>query len=261
MKKGLWPITFGVLLMFYQIFGVSGGYFEDMKIFYVYFSALAEITTDSVWIYYILTYIVGILSIALLIWGFQAFIKDSPQSLQTNRMVMSYRALKDTRTLAQCAVLVALYVVLDMLPKFPYLEITFAFVALAGIAYIAGPISGFFCGGVCEILGYLLAPKTGPLHLGFTFTAMLTGFVMGCFLYKKDLNIWRVIISRSIVAVFLNLGLNTYWLADIYGDAYIALIPGRAVKLLQLPLDVFLIFLIIKLIAKINKDKTKKKHN
>lgn len=258
MKKGLWPITFGVLLMFYQIFGVSGGYFEDMEIYYVLFPVIAEIQTDSVWIYHILTYIVGIFSIALLVWGFQAFIKDSPESVNTNRMVKSYRAIKDTRTLAQCAVLVALYVVLDMLPKFPYLEITFGFVALAGIAYIAGPITGFFCGGVCEILGYLLAPKTGPLHLGFTFTAMLTGFVMGLFLYDRDLKLWRVIVSRSIVAVFLNLGLNTYWLSDIYGDAYIALIPGRAVKLLQLPLDVFLIFLITKLIAKINKQQKAK---
>ena len=255
MKKGLWPLTFGVLFLLYQIFGVSGGYFEGMDTYYVHFAVIAEITTDSAWLYYIMTYVVGAFSIALLIWGFQAFIKDSPESLKTNRMIKSYRAIKDTRTLAQCAVLVALYVVLDMMPKFPYLEITFAFVALAGIAYIAGPITGFFCGGVCEILGYLLAPKTGPLHLGFTFTAMLTGFVMGCFLYERDLNVWRVIISRSIVAVFLNLGLNTYWLADIYGDAYIALIPGRAVKLLQLPIDVFLIFLILKLIAKINEDK------
>ncbi|MBR5479201.1 MAG: folate family ECF transporter S component [Clostridia bacterium] len=261
MKKGLWPLTFGVLFLLYQIFGVSGGYFDDLGVYYVLFSPFSEITTDAVWIHYILTYITGVLGILLLIWGFQAFIKDSPESLNTNRMVKSYRAIKDTRTLAQCAVLVALYVVLDMMPKFPYLEITFAFVALAGIAYIAGPISGFFCGGVCEILGYLLAPKTGPLHLGFTFTAMLTGFVMGCFLYERDLNVWRVIISRSIVAVFLNLGLNTYWLSDIYGEGYLVLIPSRAVKLLQLPIDVFLIFLILKLIAKINKDKKiNKKH-
>ncbi len=260
MKKGIWTIFLSILLIALQVFGTTGVYLESMQVYsvcYSIFGLVWEIVTDSAILFYLLNYIVGVLGLALLLWGIRVYAKDTLSANEQNRFVDSYYAIKDTRTLAQCAVLVALYVVLDMLPKFPYLEITFAFVALAGIAYIAGPVSGFFCGGICEVLGYLLAPKTGPLHLGFTLTAMLTGFVMGCFLYKKDLNLWRIIISRSIVAVFLNLGLNTYWLSNIYGDAFLVLIPSRAVKLLQLPLDVFLIFAMIKVISMVNKKTNK----
>ncbi len=163
--------------------------------------------------------------------------------------------IKNVHTMTQCAIFIALYVVLDAFSvNFMTVQFTFSFLALAVIAYIAGPTTAFFCGGACEVLGYLLAPKTGPLHLGFTFTAMLTGLVMGLFLYKRDLKLWRVIVSRSIVAFILNLCLNTYWISTMIGKAYMLMLPGRALKtVIELPIDIILIFLVLKLTTVIDK--------
>jgi len=269
MKKGKSLIFFGTLLIFEQIFFVSGFYTDLMggDIYTVSYNILGftlEFIMDKAWLYYSMNYIIGVLGTVLLLIGLHRYSKSSYQASATNRFTDSYYALKDTRTLVQCAVLVALYVVLDMLQiKLPFLEFTFAFVALAGIAYIAGPVTGFFCGGICEILGYLMAPKTGPLHLGITFTAMLTGFVMGAFLYKREIKIVNIIIARSIVAVIFNLGLNTYWISTLIGKAYLAMLPARAIKtFVELPVDIFLIFLVLKLVLRINKGQnTKKKEN
>lgn len=168
--------------------------------------------------------------------------------------------LKNVHTLTLCAVFVALYVVVDAFSiNFLTAQFTFSYLALAAIAYVAGPTTAFFCGGVCEVLGYLLAPKTGPLHLGFTFTAMLTGLVMGLFLYKRNIKLWRVIVSRSIVAFILNLMLNTYWISTLIGKAYLTMLPGRALKtVIQLPIDIILIFLILKLITVIDNKRVSK---
>ncbi len=168
--------------------------------------------------------------------------------------------MKNVHKLTLCAIFVALYVVVDAFSvNFLTAQFTFSYLALAAIAYIAGPTTAFFCGGICEVIGYMLAPKTGPLHLGFTFTAMLTGLVMGLFLYKRDLKLWRVIVSRSVVAFILNLALNTYWLSTLIGKAYLVMIPMRALKtVIQLPIDIILIFLILKVIFVINNKTTSK---
>ena len=166
----------------------------------------------------------------------------------------SLMEVKNVHVLVQCAIFIALYVVVDAFSiNLPMLQFTFSYLALAVIAYIAGPSTAFFCGGICEVIGYMLAPKTGPLHLGFTFTSMLTGFVMGLFLYKRDLKLWRIIVSRGIVAFVLNLGLNTYWLSDLIGKAYIPLLPARFIKtIIQYPIDIILIFIILKIVITIN---------
>ncbi|MEG2857721.1 MAG: folate family ECF transporter S component, partial [Clostridia bacterium] len=121
------------------------------------------------------------------------------------------------------------------------------YVAIAAIAMIAGPIAAFICGGAVEVLGFALHPGPGGYFPGFTITTMLTGLVMGCFFYRREIKLWRVIAARSIVVTVLHLGLNTFWLSMIYHDAFLVLLPGRIFKTVALlPLEVALILLTLK---------------
>lgn len=178
-----------------------------------------------------------------------------------NRLVSSLREITNLRTMTQCALLIALHLVLNSFSIFitPTLKFTVAYVALAAIALIAGPVVAFFSGGIVDVLGYLLHPGMGALHPGITLTTMLTGFVMGLFLYQRDLKLWRVIVSRSIVSLFLNFLLNTYWISTLVGKAYMVLLPQRVLKTLILfPIEVFLIFLTLKTVMVVQ---TKLAHN
>jgi len=83
---------------------------------------------------------------------------------------------------------------------------------------------------------------------------MLTGLVFGLFLYKKKLKLWRVIVSKACINIFLNLLLNTYWLAGLYGEGYLAMLPARLGKnLILLPLEVTLIFLVLKVVNSVTR--------
>ena len=72
-------------------------------------------------------------------------------------------------------------------------------------------------------------------------------------LYKKPLSLKRVIIANSIVAVTVNLFLNTLWLTLLYGDAFFALLPARAAKqLIMLPVDTLLFYMTAKILSRAN---------
>lgn len=180
-----------------------------------------------------------------------------------NRLVSSLREITNLRTMTQCALLIALYLVLNSFSIYltPTLKFTVAYVALAAIAMLAGPVVAFFSGGIVEVLGYLLHPGMGAFHPGIALTCMLTGFIMGIFLYQRDLKLWRVIVSRSIVAVFLNLLLNTYWISTLIGKAYIVLLPERLLKtVLLLPIEIFLIFLTLKTVMVVQTSLSRRKN-
>lgn len=169
-----------------------------------------------------------------------------------NRFYESLLEVKNLRIMTQCAILIALYLVLNNFSIYitPTLKLTVSYVALAGIAWLAGPITAFFCGGIVEVLGYLMHPGMGAFHPGITFTTMLTGFVMGLFFYHRELHIWRVIVSRVIINFVLNLVLNTYWISTLTGNAFLIMVPERFLKaVLLLPIEIFLTFFMLKIIC------------
>ncbi len=146
-------------------------------------------------------------------------------------------------TIVCVALLIALDVILTRFLSIQtqFLRIGFGFlpIAVAGIAY--GPVWGFICGAVGDILGMLIYP-TGAYFPGFTLTAALTGVVFGILLYNNKTSIWRIVIASAIVCVFLNLLLDTLWLNIMYGNAFFAILPGRLIKCaLNIPIYVIVI--------------------
>ena len=64
------------------------------------------------------------------------------------------------------------------------LRISVSFIANVAAGCLFGPVMGFVCGGIGDIIQFVLKP-TGPYFPGWTLSAALAGFIYGAFLYKK----------------------------------------------------------------------------
>ena len=162
--------------------------------------------------------------------------------------------LKNLRVLCAMALLVALYAALYTLqiPLSPQLRITFTFIPLAVCGWLFGGAAALLTGMLCDILSFLLFP-TGAYFPGFTLTAMLSGLVYGLFLYKKSGKalFTNIIISKLIVTVFFNIGLNSLWISILYKKAFWVYLSGRIVKnIIMLPIEIVILFAVIELLIR-----------
>ena len=104
-----------------------------------------------------------------------------------------------------------------------------------------------------DIIGATLFP-TGPYFIGYTISTAIAGFIYGVFLYKKEIDSYsdkkfliRLIFSTVLVAVIVNMGLNTLWTSITSGKAFMVLFATRIVKqLIMIPIHVIIIFFIEK---------------
>ena len=166
----------------------------------------------------------------------------------------SAKTLKRTQTITTVGILLAIQMILSSFGVFQLTEsvkISLAHLALAPTAMLFGPVAAGIQGALSDFLGYLLKP-TGPYFPGFTLTAMLLGVIYGMLLYRTKRSLWQIILARVIVALFLNICLNTVFLAMLYGPAQWAALPLRAIKnLLQLPIDCVLLGMVCRVIARL----------
>lgn len=166
----------------------------------------------------------------------------------------SAKKLKDTYVICICAVMVALYVVLDMfqLQLAPQIVISFSFVPVAVSGWLFGAVPAMMVGGASDIMSFLIKP-TGAFFPGFTLTAILMGLVFGVILDgAKGKDIWiRTVVSKTVVTILLNIGLNTIWTSMLTGKAYMVLLYGRIVKnaVMLIP-EIIVMALVILLLSK-----------
>ena len=88
------------------------------------------------------------------------------------------------RKLCRLAALVALQIVLSRFvsPKVgESFKLGFGFLAVMLAGALEGYLGGIIVAAVSDVLGALLFPQ-GPFFIGYTFTAALTGFILGAFL-------------------------------------------------------------------------------
>lgn len=168
----------------------------------------------------------------------------------------SFRELSVTRNLVLCGLMAALGIVLGMVATIsigPYLRIGFSGLPNRAVDFMLGPAAGCFFGAVLDLLKYILSP-TGPYFFGFTLSSMLCGIIYGSLLYRKPVQLKRIIIAELIVKIFINCILNTFWLSLLYGDAYFILLPARVLKnIIQLPMDVFILFALLTFLKQVMK--------
>lgn len=115
------------------------------------------------------------------------------------------------------------------------IKISFSFLALASIGMLFGPIPAAIAGGITDILGFMLANKTGgAYHPGFTLVQIMAGFIYGICLYKAEIGRFMTIrcaISKILVVLICNLCLNTYFICALYGTgSFWAMFTSRIIK-------------------------------
>ncbi len=123
-------------------------------------------------------------------------------------------------------------------------------ILLSGLFF--GPRVGALTGIAADLVGVMINPFGATIHLGFTFSSMLAGFIPGFVHFnifkneKKHVN-KSIFISILLVFMGVHLGLNSLWLSQLYGNSIFVLIPLRFVKIaIEAILTGLLIFVIYK---------------
>lgn len=157
----------------------------------------------------------------------------------------SLRELSVTRNVVFCGLMAALAIVLGTVASVSigqYIRIGFSGLPNRMVDFLFGPVVGCLFGGMLDVLKFLIKP-TGPFFFGFTLNAMLAGLIYGSILYQKPRSFKRILAAELLVKLFVNCILTTLWLSMLYGDAFIVLLPPRALKnIIMLPIDSIILY-------------------
>lgn len=193
----------------------------------------------------------------------------------------------NTKRMVQVAMLIAVEIVLSRFLSIPtpITKISFAFLPVAIIAMLYGPVYAGIAAALADFIGAMLFP-TAPFFAGFTLTAFLTGVIYGLFLHKQpdsafyqkhgriysffsamrrhlpNIRIFndkqykpylRVLCAVLLITFALHLGLNTVWIKIITGKAILAFLPARLVQSsIMLPVQVISIYAVVKQSSRIS---------
>lgn len=186
--------------------------------------------------------------------------------------------LKSLRCLCVTAILIALDLVLKSVATINVtkdMKITFAFLALASVGMLFGPVVAFLAGTVTDILGMLIANNIGAFNPMFTLVEALGAMIYGIFLYdlrfsdsntlggkftnKNDIKqLLRIVLSKVTVVIVCNLILTPLALivsnsmeagTFIYAPVLVKY-PARLIKnAIQCPVDIILLFAVLPIIS------------
>ncbi len=177
-------------------------------------------------------------------------------TLLTKSKIPSLARLKETKVLCFCGMMGALAVILGYVATIKigqYIRIGFSGLPNQVVDYLFGPWIGAIFGGAMDIIKWF-ASGDGDFFPGFTITAMLGAVIYGFFLYNRPLKLVNVILSQLTVKIVCNIVLNTLWLNMLYGQAIVAILPGRIVSnAVMLPIDCFIMFAMLKVVNKVIK--------
>lgn len=160
--------------------------------------------------------------------------------------------IKKTKTVAVCAMIIAINVVLSFfVPVFgDYLKIEFGFVTLPVISMMFGPITGCIVGMIQDIVGLIIKP-TGGLLLTLTMTDGITGMIYGMMFYKRKVSFVRIFLTQLIIVVAVNIVLNTIALAPTVASGFVGILPSRIIKnILLLPVQSVIMYALLKTIGR-----------
>lgn len=167
--------------------------------------------------------------------------------------------MRKNKKMILVAVLLAMLIILSrfLSIKTPIMKISFAFVPTMLCAIWLGPKWTVLLNVLGDIIGATLFP-TGPYFVGYTISTAIAGLIYGIFLYKKQEDsytakqfILRLILSTTLVAVIVNMGLNTLWSSIMTGKAFMVLFATRVVKqIIMIPIHVVVIFFLEKVLRK-----------
>lgn len=159
--------------------------------------------------------------------------------------------LKSIRVLAVTALLVALTIAITTLyiPLPNNLHVFFDYTPKALCAMVCGPAAALGVGFVMDILGFLARPM-GAFFPGYTVTTMVAMLIYALGFYNQKITIPRIAITKLIVNVVCNIGLNSLWNSMLMGKAFVVFLGGSAAKnLLLWPIEVLVMVIVFRLVT------------
>lgn len=171
------------------------------------------------------------------------------------QFVESAKEFKHIKSIVMAALLVALHTVLAFFVSFqvtPTLRISLSFLTNVMTGCLFGPVMGFLCGGVGDIIQFILKP-VGPFFPGWTFNAALAGLIYGCFFYNKfptkafDVKFFvRCVLVLTFDTLLVNVFFGTLWTSIMFGKGFWFYFTSRAIKnLVQLPINIILTYYVL----------------
>lgn len=174
-----------------------------------------------------------------------------------------------TKTLVRAGFLTALSIVFTrflsvMIPisGFPAIRVSFGSIPIVISGLFFGPAIGGLTGAAADLVGVLINPM-GTYHPGFTLSSILDGVIPGLMAmsFRKRPKAGRYFSFRRILAVEFILSLinstilNTLWLSQLYGTAYMVLLPARLLNAAaKLPIHTVIVFTVIRYLSRFIED-------
>ena len=146
----------------------------------------------------------------------QSYILDLGQ-----RFKNSASELKRVDTLVVCALMLALGTILGMLFSFKINDskvVGISVIAPQLVSALYGPVVGGIVGIAGDLLDCIIKPQ-GPFFPGYTLNAFLGQMIYGIVLYKRDLTFKRIVFSKLMVALLVNIPLGSLWQSILVGNA------------------------------------------
>lgn len=176
------------------------------------------------------------------------------------------KGIMNTRIMVKAGFLTALSIVFT---RFIYafvplggaqtLRISFGEVPIMMAGLMFGPVVGGITGAAADLIGILINAQ-GAFHPGFTLSSILWGVIPGLFLlifkrsssYERVYSITNILLAVFVSFVVVSLGLNTIWLGQLYGTAFIVLLPGRLINtIVSVPIQSILIKTLFKYLKRL----------
>lgn len=150
------------------------------------------------------------------------------------KFVDSSKELSKVQTLAICAMMLALRVILGIFTNFtlaimPFVKIGFSFIPIVITAYLYGPVCAAIVSGAGDVLSLILAnPTAFSLNPALTACYVWEGILYGVVLYQSEFRLKDTIIAKTAVLVLCALPLNTLPLSFMMQIPYLTLLLYRA---------------------------------
>lgn len=160
----------------------------------------------------------------------------------------NFQTIPRARKVVLIAGFIAATIVLQRFLAFrtPIIQINFMLIPIMLSAIMLGWRGSTFVALVADLIGALLFPS-GSFFIGYTLTAVLTGFIAGICLYRKgEIRLDRTFLVRLALCIVIITGLlngilNTLWVFLLSGAAGNIIIPLRIAKQLIMAPILYLI--------------------
>ena len=135
----------------------------------------------------------------------------------------SSKELGNVRTLAVCAMMLALRIVLGIFANFslsfiplPVIKISLSFIPVMLTGYLFGPVCAAVVAGAGDVFSYLLAPTALGFNPGITLCYIVEGLIYGVCLYRTELKLSNVIIAKVADLLICTVTLQSFILQILF---------------------------------------------